>query len=165
MSSIELHPEKGVNPKMTYCTRCGGETSELILVGRRDYVETCRDCGMACFGGRQPKKEHDKSGCRSSGGWEKRPIGENERLPSTGVCSSCETELNEHVEIVAAGGIYFKCEACPATGVIRPSSGLAKKVREAHEMSDAVDGVFPSCGVAFDSKNCPVCGPKANNAE
>ena len=38
MSRIILHPEKGINPRLTVCTVCGEDAEELILVGIPDKV-------------------------------------------------------------------------------------------------------------------------------
>jgi len=42
--AIHLHPTLGVNPKLTYCPRCGGESNELVLIGDRTAKMQCQDC-------------------------------------------------------------------------------------------------------------------------
>lgn len=31
--TLQLHPTKGLNPHLTVCPRCGGDTDEIILLG------------------------------------------------------------------------------------------------------------------------------------
>lgn len=31
--TLTLHPEKGLNPRLTFCPRCGNDTDEIILLG------------------------------------------------------------------------------------------------------------------------------------
>lgn len=72
-------------------------------------------------------------------------VGEHDRLPGN-LCQACETEISEHKQLVAEGGIYFKCAECPATGVVKGSTELAKAVRRAMK----IDPPAP-CGVEFET--------------
>ena len=91
---------------------------------------------------------------------------ENEVLP-TGLCDTCQKETDEHKAIVLKGGVYFKCEQCGKTGVIRETAEYAKHVREAmtekakketpktHIPADYVhptdsDGKYLPLGIAFN---------------
>ena len=170
-SSIPLHPEKGVNPRLTFCPNCGGEGREIMLIGNREKVYKCAFCHVTIFGHRQsepcPK-------CKDLGPHEfVRKIEDEERLPG-GLCEACEKEKNEHDAVVAAGGIHFKCASCKITGVIKASSELAKTVREHHQKQgqNLVKGwftepihtkgnslVYMPCGVEMNSENCPKCRP------
>jgi len=38
MGSIRLHPEKGVNPRLGCCMRCGKDVNGLVLIGTREMV-------------------------------------------------------------------------------------------------------------------------------
>ena len=40
-----LDKEKGVNPVLTFCPRCGGDAPELILMGNKGYYQDCPNCG------------------------------------------------------------------------------------------------------------------------
>ena len=45
--SIYLHPEKGLNPRLTICEACGGETNALIMLGINDvkfFEYKCPTC-------------------------------------------------------------------------------------------------------------------------
>jgi hypothetical protein len=147
MSSITLHPEKGVNPFLTFCPRCGGEGRDLILVGRRDYVDECQGCGMKHFGGA------DKKTCQGCGRhqFNRRKIADGEKLPG-GLCLECETEVAEHKAVVAAGGVYFQCADCGVQGVIKANEFTAD-VRKHHGLTDG-----EPCGVEFTADDCPKCG-------
>ena len=50
---ILLDKELGINPAMTYCPRCGGETQELALVGRARKFK-CTNCGLKILGKTPP---------------------------------------------------------------------------------------------------------------
>lgn len=151
MSSIKLHPEKGVNPKLTYCPRCGGPGRELILVGADEGVYKCSSCEITVFGyghGTCPscKKSHVLK--------RERMIGEHEKLPG-GLCEKCEKEEAEHKAIVEAGGVYFRCVDCGVSGVIKATAPVAQVARA--ELKVPTPGL---CGVEFTKNDCPKCGPE-----
>ena len=171
MGSIQLHKTKGVNPFLTTCPRCGGTGPEIILVGSRDYKDICEVCGQVYIGGADPKTKREgclrerlgandeKVRCNSVH-FRRESLEENEKLPG-GLCHDCEAELKVHEEVVAAGGIYWKCADCKRAGVIKHTSPLAGLVRK-----DA--GIEPPdpVGVEFAKEpinglSCPACGPDA----
>jgi hypothetical protein len=127
MSSIRLHSRLGVNPRLTICRRCGGTGEELILLGDKNYVDTC-SCGLHVYGGISGISPCPK--CKATGGVKRRTLEDNERLPSGSLCRDCEKEAKEFAKIVADGGIYFKCEECKREGVIKPESGCSISVRK-----------------------------------
>jgi len=49
---MKLHPELGVNPKLTICPRCGGEGDELVLIGNHTGVFKCPACSGEVRGGK-----------------------------------------------------------------------------------------------------------------
>jgi hypothetical protein len=153
VSSIKLHPEKGVNPKLTYCGRCGGPGSELVLVGADEWVYTCSSCSTTVFGygsGTCPKCQETRTLNRV------RKMEDNEKLPG-GLCEACEKEVAEHKAVVEAGGVYFMCEDCGVEGVIKGTAPLAKMAREKLK----VEAPKP-LGVKFSKKDgCPKCGKGA----
>lgn len=172
--SLYLHETKGLNPKLTTCPRCGGDGPDLILLGARDYKDICQLCGAVYIGGADPKMKH--RGCVfkrldaqskevKCGGtsFSREPIEEHEKLPG-GLCYACEEEIKQHREIVAAGGIHWRCVDCKSEGVIKAESECAKEVR-AHMKIEPPDPV----GLEFykDPKRgpaCPVCGPGGRDA-
>lgn len=150
--SIRLHKEKGVNPRLTVCYKCG-ESVGVALLGCRDFKEVCLACGMAYIGGRKNRGDSCQ-GCGSDD-FKREEIGEFEKIPD--ICDSCEKEVEDHREFVREGGIYWKCVDCGATGVIK-NSPFAVSVREQL-------GVKPPdpCGIEFTKKStnglsCPACG-------
>lgn len=148
MSSIRIHPEKGVNPKLTYCPRCRGDARELILVGADEGVYKCSSCDITVFGyghGTCPSCKAERTLRRE------RTIGDHEKLPGD-LCEKCETEVKEHNAVVAAGGVHFRCADCGISGVIRASAPLAKMARKQLK----VEAPKP-CGVEFTKKDCPKC--------
>ena len=156
MSSIELDPEKGVNPFLTYCPRCKNEGPELMLVGRRQYYEKCVECGMIALGGRPSRGKCPK--CERNNGWSRHPIEDGERLPSSSVCNGCEEQIKQ----VNEGGVFFECEDCNCIGAVKAGVGFAAQVREAHGLTEPDDdGVYEPCGVKFNKEDCPACGPDA----
>jgi hypothetical protein len=142
-----LHPKKGVNPYMTFCRRCGGESSELMLVGARDWIGHCAGCDLTLIGG---------GPCPRCGRATKkvRNMEEGERLPSTGPCDACKKEIEAHRAEVAKGGVYWRCADCAREGVIKASAPFAADVRKAH----GIDAPAP-CGVEFTKAECPACNP------
>ena len=158
MSSITLHKTKGVNPVLSYCCRCHGESSELFLLGANDGIYECSMCQTKQIG--QSKLNHcpDKY-CH---GFMKkiRSVDEYEKLPSSEPCETCKLELKSHKEEVAKGGVYWKCDKCHNSGVIKVTSDFAAEVRKAHNIF-APD----PCGVDFTDDAdtmCPVCSGIVN---
>lgn len=160
MSSITLHPKLGVNPRLTFCPRCGKEGQELVLLGIRNYYAECPSCGTRCYGG----FDHDK--CPSCGnqtyGAQRTELKESERIPG-GICESCEKEIAEHRHIVEAGGVYWKCSKCNASGVIKESAPAAAEIRRLNgeEFTKPIDGKYKPCGIDFTGDECcPGCQRK-----
>src|SRR3990172_6154481 len=116
--SITLHKTKGVNPHMTFCPRCRAEANELLLLGHIEHVHVCNSCGLAHVQNGSPR---DCQKC-GTGSFTSRKLGDNERLPASELCAGCKTELAEHKAIVEAGGVYWRCSDCQASGVIKGTS-------------------------------------------
>lgn len=146
--SIPLHKEHGLNPKLTFCPRCGDEGNEIMLIGARDDKFTCRACTTVSFGARKCLK------CADGGAGTTEKIGASERLPGS-LCTACKTEVAEHKREVAAGGVYFRCADCNAQGVIKAGTQFAVRVREFH----ATPAPAP-IGVEFSNADCPQCSVK-----
>ena len=147
--SIRLHPEKGVNPRLSYCPRCGGDSNELFLIGANEWIYECSACSQKIIGyprlGMCPE-------CKNRGVTRYRKLDEHEKLPGS-LCSACVKEVAEHKAIVAEGGVYWRCLKCEKSGVIRGESELAIAVRKAH----GIEAPDP-CGIEFSLEEpCPVC--------
>lgn len=145
--SITLHPTRGLNPHLTFCSRCGRETNELILIGNRDDLRKCASCGSGLIGMRR----NDPCGkCGNTGPHELiRKIDDNERLPASQLCDDCKKEMEENSEIVRQGGVYWKCEECNRSGVIRPGS-YASSVRAGVARQKGVELWTEPCGIGFN---------------
>lgn len=147
---IELHPTLGVNPRLTVCPRCGGDGPELMLLGRRNHKFSCKQCGTTSYSARKCLR------CAADGRYPYDGIAveleASERVPGS-LCASCEQEAAGHKAIVEAGGIYWQCESCKQSGVIRPSPFT--------EMVRAAAGIAAPnpVGARFTKADCPVCGP------
>ena len=146
MSGVKLHKTKGLNPRLTYCRRCGGEGKEIVLLGAVENVYECSHCGMKSIGAM--RKACPECGHKM---WNKLgPLEEHEKLPASEFCDKCIAELEEFKAIVEAGGIYWKCADCGSTGVVKPGE-FADMIRE---KLDIMEG---PCGVTFNKTDCPSC--------
>lgn len=145
MTSIPLHPKKGVNAMLAYCPRCGEQNSEIVLAGN-GRVYTC-GCGRMSAGYKFEKCPD----CGSTRSQSSRPIEEGDRIMG-GWCDSCAAEVKEHEAIVAAGGVFFRCK-CGVQGVIKAESELSKAVRQSA-------GIEPPNPVGLEVEQCEVCKDK-----
>ena len=161
--SIELHPEKGVNPRVTRCRQCGKDVG-VALLGRQNHKYTCPKCGQVHIGlpDRGPKKPFmpNRRACQKcdedyGSHWKKEEIPDHESLV-VDLCTDCEKLNAAARKIVEEGGIYWTCKDCGAGGAIKAESELAKEVREVSDVK-APDPV----GYEFDKTHCPACGPNA----
>lgn len=149
--SIRLHPTKGVNPRLTFCRRCGGEANELILVGAQDMKYTCDDCGTLHYG----RPDLGRCGkCKGTRFTQAGRLTEYEKLPASDYCDDCKKEIAEHKAIVEAGGIYWQCPKGHG-GAIRHTSPLAARVRE-----KAGIAAPKPVGIKLEEDNCPACHPE-----
>lgn len=138
MSGIPLDPKLGVNAKLTFCRRCGGEARELMLIGSNKGIYKCA-AGHTMFG--RPTPNTSSGDCPSCGrltSWTKTgEIGEYDKLPSSEPCDSCKEELAEHEKLVDQGGVYVKCVDCGVQGVAKPGTNYAKFIREMHQKQES----------------------------
>lgn len=143
---ILLHPEKGINPFMTYCPRCGGEGRDLILIGARDSVITCPHCGINAIGF-SPNQRCPSCKEKLAGG-KHRKLEDHEKLPG-GLCQKCEDLEKAANEEVKKGGVYVKCK-CGMQGAIKADHALAKHTRDRLNLHSG-----EPCGVEIET--CPQC--------
>lgn len=155
MPSIPLHPELGVNPKLTVCAHCGKEMDELILLGAHTSIYGCRVCGVNHIGG---KPKGLKCLCGAYNNFERvGEVGEHDKLPASRLCDDCQRKQDECDQVVADGGILWRCADCGSAGAIKPSSGLAQAVREKHGPKFTEGPPYKPCGVEFTKDDCPCC--------
>lgn len=144
---VQLHPKKGLNPRLTYCPRCHGEGPDLILVGANDSVITCPACGMNAIGF---KTTQACPSCKKPlAGGKKRTLEERERLPGS-ICKDCEAELKTWDEEVKKGAVHVRCKTCGMKGLLKAEHPLSKSVRDHYNFHKG-----EPCGVEVDS--CPQC--------
>jgi ribosomal protein S27AE len=151
--SITLHPEKGVNPRLTVCVNCG-ESTGVVLMGRHDKVWQCQGCGLNHIGG---KPENNKCPCGSSNLVNKGEVPEGARIPSD-LCDSCMEQEKKCMEEVEKGGVYWRCTDCGSTGAIKAGTPVAKEIREAQNIP-APEPI----GVEVSKDDCPMCGPSSDS--
>lgn len=137
--TIRLHSKLGVNPHLTYCPRCGGETNEIALLGTTNKVYIC-NLGHRSIG--YPKNGKCPE-CNAIVSFE-REIEERERIPG-GLCDNCQEQIKE----VKKGGIFFRCK-CGTEGVIKAGHPLAEAVRKQLKVKAP-----KPCGVELET--CPNC--------
>ena len=141
---ILLDKELGINPAMTYCPRCGGETQELALVGRARKFK-CTNCGLKILGKKPlacPKCGN--SSFESLGKFD----GSYEKLPASELCDACKAELELFKEEVEKGGVLWKCCDCNCEGVVKHDAPFA---------IEFVEKNGKNVGVQFSKETCPAC--------
>ena len=143
---VTLHPTKGANPFITTCRYCGKEVG-LVLLGIRDYIDTCKRCGTSHIGGME-KQVCMK--CEDVQSFDRRRLKYGETIPSD-LCPECKLKLEATNKLVAEGGIYFKCK-CGSMGAIKADAPIAKMVRERSQT--------PTGPVGVNLDSCPGCQPE-----
>lgn len=101
MGGIELHSEKGVNPKLidSTCPVCGVTASSgIALLGRHDYKDVCYKCGLNAYGGKP--KDHTCPKCGSDN-WTREPVGDNEHIHEVRVCDTCEGYMKQGIVLIS----------------------------------------------------------------
>lgn len=147
---IRLDRERGVNPRMTLCRQCGGDTPELALLGTADHLHKCTSCGASVLGTVRQKK---CSRCGASALVYVRRLGEMEKVPIGGLCDECKKKHEAADTMVKEGGIYWKCDICHSEGAIPKDHPMAVHVREKLNIQPP-----KPCGVSLVPEDCPVCG-------
>jgi hypothetical protein len=154
---LKLDEEKGLNPRMAICTRCGEDVG-VVLLGAESNKYTCPECDALHYGRPDAKpKWKNLRVCQMcehpfDSSWKKEAIEEWEKIPSPDPCDECVKKEAEAVQMVKEGGVYWRCTACGSEGVVRPGSELAKAVRASTGVS-APDPV----GLEVGAEDCPLC--------
>jgi len=131
--NIPLHKDRGLDPHMTYCTRCKGDAEELTIGHVKEV--TFPDGKVAYYNvGNLTKLIDDikRNGGPDYGryGHQTRDVEEREKLPASQPCNKCKEEMKAHMKLVAEGGVYWKCKMCSYEGIVKPGTELAKHVRK-----------------------------------
>jgi hypothetical protein len=138
MSNIPIHPERGLDPHICACRKCGKETGAMtvghmkVLVNNTGRIKTYFSTDQA---GRALDIQEPGDHIRE--------VGEHESV-YIGLCDECESEEKEHHSIVKEGGVFWKCKECHRDGVIK-KSGFADHIRS----HMGIEAPKP-CGVEFE---------------
>jgi hypothetical protein len=150
--SIPLHPQKGLNPRLAYCPRCGEETNEIAMLGANDKIYECE-------GGHQHLGVPTDGICSGCGHHTTfrflRHLEDHERLPASQPCVSCQEEIKTFEKVVAEGGVYIQCKDCGMQGVLKKENPLCAQVRE--KMNVPAPGPV---GLELTREQCPRCPTK-----
>ena len=148
---MDIHKTKGIctNPRAAYCPRCGGDAPGLVMIGAEDQVSQCVYCDINLYG--FTSNQQCPNCYRHDGIIFVRRLEDHEKVPGS-PCDTCLEEIREHAEIVAAGGVYFRCLKCKRSGVIKQNA-LSTQVRDEHGIAAPAP-----CGVEFNEDElCPKC--------
>jgi len=158
--SIELHKEHGVNPRMMICKHCDADIG-VILVGVRDYKDTCDKCGLVHYGGA------DDNTCQGCGlkQFTRDKVALNERIPG-GVCDACEAIIKARKDLLMAeyekvkhtGAIFFHCAKCASAGLVKGETEVAKDVRARLNIP-----IPAPCGLTLHG--CPNCSRECSKGD
>lgn len=165
MSSIVLHPKLGVNPRLTFCPKCGGDSNSLVMLGIKNYVDTCPQCDAKLYGGADRMHDGDLSnnwrcgrcGHRDSSSAfssNRRELGEHEKVPGD-LCKNCKEFYSTlHKAAHENNGCGVVCERCGSRFVVHGGSPFVKKMRDDNAMpigKPFIVGV-PQCENCADKK-------------
>lgn len=135
MSTIPLHPERGIDPHFEACVTCGEDTGALVLGHTLVLLDADgKICGYKSRGRPLAKA--------ASQAVSQRELEERERV-YTGTCDKCAERQDLSRKMVEEGGIYLKCEECRFYGALKKTP-LADKVRE-----DMATPAPDLCGLNF----------------
>lgn len=130
MGSITVHKRLGLNARLTFCPKCGGEGSGLVMLGRKNYKGMCSEHGHVY--GIGPRTTH----CIAEGCdrvlTEVKELADYEKVPSVELCDACQKSLTIQMEAIDRGGIAWQCSTCGSEGAVLPGGTfdeMIKKVR------------------------------------
>lgn len=126
MSSIVLHKTLGVNPRMTFCPRCGGDGQELVLLGIANFHGYCQQHGHV-YGARGNKCPIERCGNNLR---DVKELLDCERVPGYDICDACTKTVEMQKKVISEGGIAFRCKGCGTEGAIPMSEKMAKLIHD-----------------------------------
>jgi len=143
MTSIRLHPALGVNPRLftEHCPLCGKADEQILLLGLRNFKDTCTECGMVHIGG----SDRDKYGvlaCKrcGSGVSTRATLQDSERFDGATVCDECRAHMLQGIIIVSLGAQSAAQQAAGPEG--RPITGYFVVREEAFRRLFAEGGLL-----------------------
>lgn len=132
--NIYLHPERGLDPHMCKCPRCGADSG--VTVGRVYKAKSSKGLIYANTQNRHKMSQQLNEMLT----W--LPVDEHESIPI--LCGSCEQEMAE-IAAVATTGAAFRCTECGIEGAIRKSE-FTNFVRQRTATPE-----FETCGLEFNA--------------
>ena len=149
--SIPIHPERGLDPHLTFCPNCGDETS-AIVIGHLKVIEHPDGRKAYANRGRVNKLLREL-------GWDSvsckvHDAEEHERIPGD-LCEKCKKNIADMHALVRNGGVYFRCLSCGTEGALKPDVPLAKATREHALKTGVIKDSNESIGVEVET--CPQC--------
>lgn len=148
--SIRLSKEFGLNATLTICPQCGEKGDEIALAGDSTKYY-CNNCSLN-FIGETGKKRCPE--CNSAKHVDTIGVfnGFHERLMASQPCKKCQDLNKKQADMIAEGGIYWKCSKCGSSGAINADHPLSAEVRDKMGIPEG------PCGIDFDGTDmCPIC--------
>ena len=149
-ASIMLHKEKGVNPKICHCTRCG-KSYCLIMCGAGDYSAECKACGKVTIGVNKGTRVCPQ--CKKAGELIIKILPDKDI--TIGLCDECTKRVEEIDAAMDDDGIAFKCLKCGTEGVILKESKLNAKWRKNALANGLIKDIHDKFGIEVDE--CAHC--------
>lgn len=146
MSGIRLDREHGLAPHILQCQNCGAEDG-IALLGDKCYSAQCYGCKKTVYG-----ITANARGCpHCSGQLDRSTITLIDKWkPIPHICDKCIANQNEMIEVVKAGGVFWKCKY--------GHEGAIRKSEYANAVRKSAGVAAPELvGVEFDAEHCPVC--------
>jgi len=156
--TILLHPERGLNPRLTYCPRCNSNTNEIVLLGAHEGIYECSICKIRIIG-KPPKIYRGElcPQCKEKSIFTKvANVGEFEKVPGS-ICAACKQEIANLEKESQKGGVFFKCDTCDTCGIIKHDSEFAINIRS------HLNKPTGPLGVTIPKDQCPNCSRTTNN--
>lgn len=143
--SIKLHKRLGVNPRRTFCPKCGGECQALVLLGSKNHTGVCGRHGQV-FGIGENTTRCPAKDCGNRL-VDIRELNDSESVPYFEGCAACKSSDTIQREAIERGGIAWRCKKCKSEGAMLKGG--------AHDDLIAEVRAKGCLGVELDL--CPVC--------
>lgn len=145
--NIPLSKERGIDPHLTCCVECGQDTNGLTLGVIMEGKDTDGNLHYTQRGSthKYTKDLYRNSPFALSIDWNEL-TDTNKRIPM-GLCTECEELHAMALQALEDGAIYFNCDCCDITGMLKGESELAIAVRKQQNIPapEPVGVTFDSC--------------------
>ncbi len=132
---IPLHPTRGLDPHLTTCPLCGGDHEDLVVghtlraIIRKYGDPSFETTSYYTKGHRRAFELQIQNQDRSLYVAKSHELEDGEKVVSSEPCRKCSEELKTQLDLVKAGGVFFRCDECKREGVIK-ASAYTHAVRE-----------------------------------